>query len=97
MRKKLVKRPLLAYASGKKGDVYGYDWGFWDCVAAGAGTVLGVATTAGSATAQQWGLAYVSGAATAVLGSAFVANCIPDIEVPSAGPRYTYDPTVNYP
>ena len=32
MKKKLVKRPLLAYASGKKGDVYGYDWGSVACI-----------------------------------------------------------------
>ena len=48
MKRKLVKRPLLAYASGKKGDVYGYDWSWRQlltpgCVISVVGAVGGTA------------------------------------------------------
>lgn len=75
MKKKLVKRPLLAYASGKKGDVYGYDWGFWDCLAGATGTVaLAAGTSGAAATGQVWGI-WAGAIATSALGAATWNNC----------------------
>ena len=68
MKRKLVKRPLREYGFGKKGDVYGYDWGSWflNCWDELA-TVIGAGVATGAA-------AYTGQVAVAVAGAVATAG-----------------------
>jgi len=75
VKRKLVKRPLRRYALGNAGEVYGYEWGAWECLVGVAGTATGVAGTYVTAASGQWWAAWVTMGATAVIGGATWYNC----------------------